>query len=72
MPHRHTRDELVARLVRAGELEVSGESQEEHKKHFGAFGGHSTWKKLNGDPQYKDNVSKITRLFLRPTAGSQI
>src|ERR1700691_745151 len=29
MSHASTRDELVARLVRAGELEISGESQEE-------------------------------------------
>ena len=29
MTHTGTRDELVARLVRAGELEISGESQEE-------------------------------------------
>ena len=30
-----TRDELVARLVRAGELEISGESQEETDAYFG-------------------------------------
>src|ERR1700747_765987 len=29
MTHASTRDELVARLVRAGELEISGESQQE-------------------------------------------
>jgi hypothetical protein len=29
MPSRYTRDELVERLVRAGELEVSGEDQDE-------------------------------------------
>src|ERR1700677_3108763 len=29
-----TRDELVARLVRAGELEISGESQEETDSYF--------------------------------------
>ena len=29
MSRRYTRDELVARLVRAGELEVSGENQDE-------------------------------------------
>jgi hypothetical protein len=29
-----TRDELVARLVRAGELEISGESQEEAGSYF--------------------------------------
>jgi SnoaL-like domain len=34
MPRRYTRDELVARLVRAGELEVSGADQEETDSYF--------------------------------------
>jgi len=34
MTHTSTRDELVARLVRAGELEISGESQEEVDSYF--------------------------------------
>lgn len=34
MPRRHTTDELVARLVRAGELEVSGEDQTEVESYF--------------------------------------
>src|ERR1700683_5587319 len=34
MPHTSTRDELVARLVRAGELEISGDSQEETDSYF--------------------------------------
>jgi hypothetical protein len=34
MTHTSTRDELVARLVRAGELEISGESQEETDSYF--------------------------------------
>ena len=34
MPRRYTRDQLVARLVRAGELEVSGEDQEEVDSYF--------------------------------------
>jgi predicted ester cyclase len=33
-PNRYTRDELVARLVRAGELEVSGENPEEVATYF--------------------------------------
>ena len=36
MPCRYTRDELVERLVRAGELEVSGEDQDEVGKLFDA------------------------------------
>jgi hypothetical protein len=34
MPTRYSRDELVARLVRAGELEVSGEHQDEVSTYF--------------------------------------
>jgi predicted ester cyclase len=34
MTRTNTRDELVARLVRAGELEISGESQEEADSYF--------------------------------------
>jgi predicted ester cyclase len=34
MTHVNTRDELVARLVRAGELEISGGSQEEIDSYF--------------------------------------
>ena len=30
------------------------------------------WKTLSGDPQYKDNVSAISDLILRPTAYSQL
>ena len=30
------------------------------------------WKKLSGDPAYKDTVSQITNLVLRPVAGSQV
>jgi SnoaL-like domain len=34
VPHRYTRDELITRLTRAGELEVSGENQEEVDSYF--------------------------------------
>jgi hypothetical protein len=51
---------------------VSGENKEEHKKHFGGFGSHPTWKKLSADPQYKDNVSGSRSVFLKRTAASQI
>jgi hypothetical protein len=51
---------------------VSGESKEEHKKHFGGFGSHPLWQKLSKDPQYKDNVSGIKSVFLKRTDASQI
>jgi hypothetical protein len=51
---------------------VSGENQDEHKKHWAAFGAHPTWTKLKNDPQYADTVSKIRNWFLTPTPYSQI
>jgi hypothetical protein len=30
------------------------------------------WKKLSGDPQYKETVSNITNLELKPTSYSQV
>lgn len=51
---------------------TSAESREAHKKHWDAFGSHPTWKKLIGDKQYADNVSKIVSRFLTPTSYSQI
>ena len=51
---------------------LSGADRELHKKQWGGFGKHAVWKKLNGDPQYADTVSKISNRFLEPTAYSQI
>lgn len=42
------------------------------KKHWSSFGSNPTWVKMKDEPQYKDNVSKITNRFLRPLAGSQL
>jgi len=51
---------------------VSGENMDEHKKHWKGFGESPVWKKLSGDPQYKDNVSRVISIFLKRTAASQI
>jgi len=51
---------------------LSGENADAHKEHWGGFGKHPIWQKLNGDPQYADTVSKITNWFLTPTSYSQI
>jgi hypothetical protein len=51
---------------------VSGENREEHQKHWRGFTDAPAWKKLSGDPQYKDNVSKIISIFLKRTPASQI
>lgn len=37
-----------------------------------AFGQDTEWKTLSADPQYRDNVSAITDIILRPTSYSQI
>ena len=37
-----------------------------------AFSADPDWKTLSGDPQYKDNVSAISDIILRPTAFSQL
>ncbi len=39
---------------------------------WAAFGKDPDWKTLSADPQYRDNVSAISDIILRPTAYSQI
>jgi hypothetical protein len=51
---------------------VSGENMEEHNKHWQLFKDAPVWKKLSGDPQYKDNVSRTISIFLKRIPGSQI
>jgi hypothetical protein len=51
---------------------VSGENMDEHNKHWKSFKDAPVWKELIGDPQYKDNVSHITNIFLKRTPASQI
>jgi hypothetical protein len=41
-------------------------------KAWAAFGKDPEWKSLSADPQYRDNVSAISDIILRPTAYSQI
>jgi len=51
---------------------LSAENQDEHKKHWAAFGSHPVWNKLKNDPQYADTVSKITNWIVAPAPYSQI
>jgi len=51
---------------------LSGENLEAHKQHWQGFNNAPVWKKLLGDPQYKDNVSGIISIMLKRTAASQI
>jgi hypothetical protein len=39
---------------------------------WSAFGKDPEWKTLSADPQYRDNVSAISDIILRPTGYSQI
>jgi hypothetical protein len=43
-----------------------------HDKSWQGFLDHPVWIRLKNDPQYQDNVSKITSRFLVPAAFSQI
>ena len=51
---------------------VAHQNREAATANWRAFGGVPEWKKLSGDPQYKNNVSNITNPFIRPTEASQI
>ncbi len=51
---------------------VSGEDQDVHKQHWKAFFDAPVWKRLIGDAQYKDNVSKVISVFLKRMPASQI
>ncbi len=41
-------------------------------KAWKSFGTDPQWLKLKDDPQYKDTVSKVTNILLRPAGASQI
>jgi hypothetical protein len=49
---------------------LSFENEEAMKKGWSNFGQDPAWKALSGDPQYKDTVSHITNLVLRPASSS--
>jgi hypothetical protein len=51
---------------------TSGENLDEHKKHWQGFSDAPVWEKLQGDPQYKDNMSGSIKLLLKRTSASQI
>jgi hypothetical protein len=55
---------------------TSAVNEEEHKKHWAAFGPHPTWRKLLADPQYRDNMKSgsagIIKVMLKSTPASQL
>ena len=48
------------------------ETREQATKNWQNFSGNADWHKLQTNQSYKDNVSKVVNLFVRPTGGSQI
>jgi len=51
---------------------LSASDREAHEAHWKAFGEHPEWNRMKAMPKYADTVSKITNVFLVPTAFSQI
>jgi len=51
---------------------LSFENDEANKQGWANFGKDPDWQKLKADEQFKDTVSNITNLLLRPSEGSQI
>jgi hypothetical protein len=48
------------------------ENLDAHKQHWQGFSASPVWKEMSGDPQYKDNVSRIISIMLKRTGASQI
>ena len=51
---------------------ITFKNLEEREKNWAAFGADPDWKKLLSDPQYANTVSNIIKIFLEPTAYSQV
>ncbi len=51
---------------------VGFDDEAAQKDAWAKFLAHPDWDKMKNDPQYKDTVSNITNLVLKPTAYSQI
>jgi len=51
---------------------LSAGSQQEHEEHWDAFRKHPEWLRMKQLSKYKDTVSKITSVMLKPTAYSRI
>jgi len=48
------------------------EDMADRDKKWKVFGSSPEWRKLRSNPAYKDTVSTITDIILRPTGYSQI
>jgi hypothetical protein len=49
-----------------------GEDADAHRKHWSDFGAAPVWKRLQADPQYKDNMTGMIRVMLKRTPASQL
>jgi hypothetical protein len=49
-----------------------GVDMDAHKKHWAGFSAAPAWKKLQADPQYKDNMTTAIKVLLKRTRASQI
>jgi hypothetical protein len=47
-------------------------NMQEHDKNWAAFGADPDWQRILKLPEYANSVSRITKIFLEPTAYSQI
>ena len=47
-------------------------NMDEHDKNWAAFGADVDWQRIVKAPEYANTVSRITKIFLEPTAYSQI
>jgi hypothetical protein len=63
---------LVGELMPNLTYLLSFEDMEAKEKGWKTFIASPKWKALSSDPQYKDTVSRITNIMLRPIVGSQI
>jgi len=48
------------------------DNEDAQKAAWAKFMKHPDWKRISKDPQYRNTVSRITNLLLRPAAASQI
>ena len=51
---------------------IGSDDMEANEAAWTTFKAHPDWQKLRTDPYYKDTVSNITNIFLKPAACSQI
>ncbi|MDR0336619.1 MAG: NIPSNAP family protein [Planctomycetaceae bacterium] len=51
---------------------VAGENAQQHEKAWKDFVEHPKWQEIKTNPAYTDTATEISRVLLKPSAGSQI